>query len=69
MAVGNAEQVLILAAAAEERITHPVAEAITHYAQSQNLEIPRRQQWDYEVGLGIRAAINSQEVLVGSDRF
>lgn len=65
----SAEQVLILAAAAEERITHPVAEAITHYAQSQNLEIPRRQQWDYEVGLGIRAAINSQEVLVGSDRF
>ena len=65
----SAEQVLTLAAAAEQRITHPVAEAITNYAQSQNLNIPRRQQWDYEVGLGIRAVVDSQEVLVGSDRF
>ncbi len=65
----SAEQVLTLAAAAEQRITHPVAEAITNYAQSQNLNIPRRQHWDYEVGLGIRAVVESQEVLVGSDRF
>ncbi|WP_200817741.1 HAD-IC family P-type ATPase, partial [Calothrix rhizosoleniae] len=33
----SAEQVLSFAAAAEERIAHPVAEAITNYAQNQNL--------------------------------
>ncbi len=65
----SAEQVLTLAAAAEQRIAHPVAEAITNYAQSQNINIPRRQEWNYEVGLGIRAIVESQEVLVGSDRF
>ncbi|MGF1541403.1 MAG: heavy metal translocating P-type ATPase [Pleurocapsa sp.] len=64
-----AEQILTLAAAAEQRIAHPVAEAITHYAQSQNLTIPRRGEWNYEVGLGIRATIEDKEVLVGSDRF
>ena len=65
----SAEQVLTLAAAAEQRIAHPVAEAITNYAQSQNLPIPRRQEWNYEVGLGIRAVVDSREVLVGSGRF
>ncbi len=65
----SAEQVLTLAAAAEQRIAHPVAEAITNYAQSQKLDIPRRQEWKYEVGLGIRALVESQEILVGSERF
>ena len=65
----SAEQVLTLAAAAEQRIAHPVAEAITNYAQSQKIAIPHRQEWNYEVGLGIRAIVNSQEILVGSDRF
>ncbi|MDJ0899905.1 MAG: heavy metal translocating P-type ATPase [Xenococcus sp. MO_188.B8] len=65
----SAEQVLTLAAAAEQRIAHPVAEAITNYAQNQNIEIPRRQKWNYEVGLGIRAIVESQKILVGSDRF
>jgi Cu2+-exporting ATPase len=65
----SAEQMLTLAAAAEQRIAHPVAEAITHYAQSHNLTIPRRGEWNYEVGLGIRATIEEREVLVGSDRF
>ena len=65
----SAGQVLTLAAAAEQRIAHPVAEAITNYAQSQNINIPRRQEWNYEVGLGIRAIVESQEILVGSGRF
>lgn len=65
----SAEQVLTLAAAAEQRIAHPVAEVITNYAQSQNINIPLRQKWNYEVGLGIRATVESQEILVGSDRF
>ncbi|MGV2829346.1 heavy metal translocating P-type ATPase [Myxosarcina sp. GI1(2024)] len=65
----SATEVLTLAAAAEQRIAHPVAEAITHYARSQKINIPRREQWNYEVGLGIRATVEDKEVLVGSDRF
>ncbi len=63
------EAVLRLAAATEQRIAHPVAEAITHYAQNQNLTIPRRDEWNYEVGLGICATIEGKAVLVGSERF
>ena len=65
----SAEAVLRLAAATEQRIAHPVAEAITHYAETQNLTIPSRDDWNYEVGLGIRATIEGKAVLVGSERF
>ncbi|MGK7951122.1 MAG: heavy metal translocating P-type ATPase [Xenococcaceae cyanobacterium] len=65
----SAQEVLTLAAAAEQRIAHPVAEAIYHYAQSQNIDIPHRGEWNYEVGLGMRAIVEDKEVLVGSDRF
>lgn len=63
------ETLLQLAAAAEQRLNHPVAEAIVHYAQAQNLTIPVRKEWDYAVGLGIRAEVEDWEVLVGSQRF
>lgn len=64
-----AQTVLQLAAAAEQRLNHPVAEAIVHYAQQQHLMILPREQWCYQVGLGIRAHIDGREVLVGSQRF
>jgi Cu2+-exporting ATPase len=64
-----AEKVLQLAAAAEQRLNHPVAEAIVRYAQQQNLTVPARGEWSYEVGLGVRAQVEEGEVLVGSERF
>ncbi|HAX85147.1 MAG TPA: heavy metal translocating P-type ATPase [Cyanobacteria bacterium UBA11370] len=65
----SAQQVLELAAAAEQRLTHPVAEAIMHYAEKQGIKILPRGEWNYEVGLGVRAEIEGKVVLVGSDRF
>ncbi|MEQ9671367.1 heavy metal translocating P-type ATPase [Coleofasciculus sp. G2-EDA-02] len=62
-------EVLRLAAAAEQRITHPVAEAVMRYANYQEVIIPQRGEWDYQVGLGIQAQIEGQTVLVGSERF
>lgn len=62
-------KVLELAAAAEQRIAHPVAEAVTRYAEAQGIRILPRGEWNYEVGLGIRAHIEGETVLVGSDRF
>ena len=62
-------RVLALAAAAEQRLTHPVAEAIIRYAQAQEVEIPHRRHWSYELGLGVQAEIDGEIVYVGSDRF
>lgn len=62
-------RLLKLAAAAEQRLTHPVAEAVVKYAQAQGLEILPREEFVYEIGLGVRAVIDGDEVIVGSDRF
>jgi Cu2+-exporting ATPase len=62
-------QVLELAAAAEQRLTHPVADAITRYAQAQGAKILSRGKWNYHIGLGVEAEIDGHKVLVGSDRF
>jgi len=62
-------QVLELAAAAEQRLTHPVAVAVVRYAEEKDARILPRGEWNYEIGLGVRAEIDGQNVLVGSDRF
>jgi Cu2+-exporting ATPase len=64
-----ASRVLELSAAAEQRLTHPVAESVMHYAQEQGVAILPRGEWNYEVGLGVRAEIEEETVLVGSARF
>jgi Cu2+-exporting ATPase len=61
--------VLELAAAAEQRLTHPVAEVIVRYAEEQGARILPRGKWNYHIGLGVRAQIEGQAVLVGSGRF
>jgi Cu2+-exporting ATPase len=62
-------RVLELAAAAEQRLTHPVAEAIVRYAEAQQVAILPRSKWDYQLGLGVQALIDGETVYVGSDRF
>jgi Cu2+-exporting ATPase len=62
-------RLLQLAAAAEQRLTHPVAEAIIRHAQAQQIEIPPRGKWTYQLGLGVTAEIDGETVLVGSRRF
>ncbi|MBE8991545.1 heavy metal translocating P-type ATPase [Nostoc sp. LEGE 12450] len=62
-------RVLELAAAAEQRLTHPVAEAIVRYAEAEQVEILPRSKWDYQLGLGVQAQIDGETVYVGSDRF
>ncbi|QIZ71105.1 heavy metal translocating P-type ATPase [Oxynema aestuarii] len=62
-------RVVQLAAAGEQRITHPVAEAVMRYANYHELIVPARGEWDYQVGFGLSAQVEGQAVLVGSDRF
>ncbi|MGE5657969.1 MAG: heavy metal translocating P-type ATPase [Actinomycetota bacterium] len=62
-------RLLELAAAAEKRLTHPVAEAVVRYAEEQGARDLSREDWDYEIGQGVRAKIDGEWVLVGSDYF
>jgi Cu2+-exporting ATPase len=63
------DEVLVLAAAAEIRLSHPVATAIVRAAQTRELSIPERTASDYSLGLGVEAIVNDSVVLVGSPRF
>jgi len=69
--VGNSarEVVLTLAAAAEHRLSHPVAHAIVRAAVAAELPIPERDSAEYVLGLGVQSRVDGSEVLVGSERF
>jgi Cu2+-exporting ATPase len=53
-----AERILALAASAEQRPKHPVAQAIVRAATARELSIPERQTSDYTVGLGVEAVVH-----------
>ncbi|MBI5315205.1 MAG: cadmium-translocating P-type ATPase [Nitrospirae bacterium] len=63
------DEVLALAAAAERRLTHPVANAIVRAAEARQVTIPERTTSDYSLGLGVEAIVDNSVVLVGSPRF
>lgn len=63
------DDVLALAATADQRLSHPVAEALVRYAAARGVTPGRRGRWHYDIGLGVRARIAGQDVLVGSDRL
>jgi len=65
----SAEEMLEIAASAEQRLTHPVAEAVVRYAATRGVSPGRRGRWHYDIGLGVRARIGGADVLVGSDRL
>ncbi|MGB8991378.1 MAG: heavy metal translocating P-type ATPase [Desulfobaccales bacterium] len=62
----SAERVLAYAAALEEKSEHPLAEAITHAAAAQKLELPRVDDFQAVPGLGVEATIDGQTVLIGN---
>ena len=64
-----AARLLQLAAAAEQLLTHPVAEAIVEQAQAQGIALLPRDDWDDSVGLGVTAHIEGHTITVGSERF
>jgi Cu+-exporting ATPase len=62
----TADEVLRLAAGAEQYSEHPLAKAIVRHAQERNLELPQPKDFANEAGFGIQASINGSTVLVGS---
>ena len=65
----NETQILSYAAAAEHKLTHPVALAILKYAKDNGLETLPIEDSDYQIGYGIRVNIGNDVIQVGSLRF
>ncbi len=62
-------QVLIWAATAEYRQTHPIAKAILQEVAGRALSLPEIEEAEYEVGYGIKVRFERQVIQVGSARF
>jgi Cu2+-exporting ATPase len=58
-----------LAAAAETRLHHPVAEALRTYARELSVNVPPCDETEYKVGLGVQGQVNGYYMHVGSERF
>lgn len=66
----NAEsQILAWAAAAERRLSHPIALAITEKARQENIVVDDVAASDYQLGFGIKVNLDGKTVRVGSLRF
>jgi len=67
-------QILMLAAAAEHRQTHPIALAIVQEATARGIKVPKIADARYEVGYGIKVklsglGLSARAIAVGSERF
>jgi Cu+-exporting ATPase len=62
----TADEVLTLAAAAEQSSNHPLARALVSEAQRRHLRLPGVEQFASEAGYGVLATIAGRRLLVGS---
>ncbi len=67
----GADEVMALAAAAEERQRHPVAQAIREHASKQGLAVPDADlgSEEYAIGIGLRARVDGRDVAIGGKRL
>ncbi|MBF0505683.1 MAG: heavy metal translocating P-type ATPase [Nitrospirae bacterium] len=63
------DEIISYAATAEFQMTHPIAEAVVKYAESNDIGLKKRDAVQYCVGRGVDAAIDGKCVLVGSLRL
>jgi len=63
------DQLLVYAAAAEYKQTHPIALAILEKAEQRGLLWPEIEEAKYEVGYGIKVSLGQELIRVGSVRF
>ena len=68
------EELLIVAAAAEYKQTHPIAKAILTAAAERQLDVPTIDDAHYEIGYGVKVRLHahgeaSKSIRVGSERF
>jgi Cu+-exporting ATPase len=63
------DEILALAAAAEEPSEHPIARAVVEAARARGLSWQRASAFKAEPGLGLVAHVDDHRVQVGADRF
>jgi Cu2+-exporting ATPase len=63
------EEILTYAAAAERKLTHPIAKAILAKAEEANISLPPIEDSKYDVGYGITVRFDDKIIQVGSLRF
>lgn len=63
------DELLAYAAAAEARLSHPIAQAIVAAAEARALALPPTEEAHYQVGYGIQVRFSAGLVRVGSERF
>ena len=63
------EEVLRVAAIAEKRSEHPLAEAIVRKAEESGIEIDEPEKFEIIAGKGVVASLNRNRILVGSRKF
>ncbi|SFE43067.1 heavy metal translocating P-type ATPase [Blastococcus tunisiensis] len=64
-ALGDENELLSLAAAAEQASEHPLARAIVEAARARRLEVPDAEQFQSVTGFGVTATVAGAPVLVG----
>lgn len=65
----GADQLLQLAASVEQGLNHPIALAITGAAERSQLPLLAVEDWDCQIGRGVRARQAGRQVLVGNRRL
>ncbi|MEN8219575.1 MAG: heavy metal translocating P-type ATPase [Pseudomonadota bacterium] len=63
------EELLTYAAAAERKLTHPIAKAILNKAEESQLTLPEVEDSNYQMGYGLTVTIDKKIIQVGSIRF
>jgi len=63
------DEILAYAAAAERKLTHPIARAILNRAKATGVILPEVDDADYTIGYGISVYIHGKLIQVGSRRF
>ena len=63
------DETLAMLASIESQSNHPLAVAITNYAIDKGITLERNLQIEDVPGHGIRAFVDTQELLVGNPRF
>jgi cation-transporting P-type ATPase C len=63
------EHVLALAASGEIHARHPLAEAVVRHTEQRRIHIPIHEQCEVVLGMGMRADLQGNRLLVGSPRL
>ena len=61
------DDIVILAASVDQNSNHVIAEAITKYARSKNYRLQKAKQLEEVAGMGVKASVKGQTILVGSN--